>query len=991
MKVTRANRLPQGGQVDRTWPLRFSFDGKDYSGLAGDTLASALLANGVRVVGRSFKYHRPRGIFSAGPEEPNALVELRTGARKEPNTKATTVELFDGLLANSQNRWPSLAFDLMAINQLASPIFVAGFYYKTFMWPTALWEKLYEPLIRRAAGLGHASLEPDPDTYEKATAFCDLLVIGSGPAGLSAALVAGRAGARVILAEEDFALGGRLLGERYEIDGQPGAEWVRPVEMELRSMSNVRLMLRTAVFGVYDTGTFGALERVADHLAIPPLHQPRQRLWKIVAKRSVLAAGAMERPIVFGGNDTPGVMLASAVRTYANRFGVAPGHRVAVFANGDDGWRTAADLARQGIAIAAVIDPRPAVPPEVRALAAGAEVHLGARVRDAHGGLALRRINIVRADRSEVSLDADVLAVSGGWNPTAALATHHGSRTEWSDEKVAFLPGLTPAGMSVAGAAAGRFTTAEALADGARLGAEAATALGFAPRVKESLQTSDERFAVSPLFHVAESRKKSFVDLQNDVTVKDIALAEREGFRSVEQLKRYTTLGMATDQGKTSNVNGLAIMAELTGRTIPQTGSTRSRPPHVPVAIGAFAGLHRDEDFKPRRLTAGHDWARSQGAVFVETGQWLRAQWFARPGETDWLQSVSREVRTVRSAVGICDVSTLGKIALEGPDVGVFLDRVYANTFSTLAVGRARYGLMLREDGMVMDDGTTARLSAESYVMSTTTVNAGKVMQHLEFCHQVLWPELDLRMVSITEQWAQYAVAGPKSRKLLQNLFGPTVDLTDATVPYMAALEMMLGDIPARLFRLSFSGELAYEIAVPARYGEALAHALMVAGAELGVAPYGTEALGVLRIEKGHVAGNELNGQSTARDLGLGKMMSAKKDFVGRVMAGRPGLTDPSRPTLVGLRPVDRSIRLRAGAHLLARGASAEARNDEGYVTSVAFSPELGHWIGLGFLSNGPQRVGETIRAYDALNSSDVEVEVVSPVFIDPEGVRLRA
>ncbi|MDB5505395.1 MAG: sarcosine oxidase, alpha subunit family [Devosia sp.] len=983
-------RLASGGLINRAAPVRFAFDGRDFAGFAGDTVASALLANGVGLVGRSFKYHRPRGVFSAGPEEPNALVELRNGTRREPNTKATTAELFAGLVARSQNRWPSLAFDVLAINQLASPIFVAGFYYKTFMWPAVLWEKLYEPLIRRAAGLGKASVETDPDSYEKATAFCDVLVIGSGPAGLMAALTAGRAGARVIVAEEDFPLGGRLLAETYEIDGMPGAAWTAGVEAELRALPNVRIMRRTVVFGVYDGGTYGALERVSDHLAVPPPHQPRQRLWKLVAKRTVLAAGAIERPVVFGGNDRPGVMLASAVRSYANRFGVAAGERIAVFTTGDDGWRTAGDLLAQGVTVAAVIDPRTEVAPAVRALAGGAEVYLGAMVRDAHGAHGLRRIDVVRADGSSVSIAADVLAVSGGWNPTASLATHHGARTEWSDTKLAFLPGKTPPGLAVAGAAAGNFTTAEALADGVRLGNEAAVALGFTATSIAAIRTSDESFAVAPLFHVAAARTKAFVDLQNDVTVKDIALAEREGFRSVEHLKRYTTLGMATDQGKTSNVNGLAIMAELTGRSIPETGSTRSRPPHVPVAIGAFAGLHKGLDFKPTRLPASHGWAVARGAVFVETGQWLRAQWYPQPGETDWLTSVTREVKAVRGGAGICDVSTLGKIALEGPDVGAFLDRVYANMFSTLPVGRARYGLMLREDGIVMDDGTTARLADERFVMSTTTINAGKVMQHLEFCHQVLWPELDLDMVSVTEQWAQFAVAGPSSRQLLQTLFGPGVDLSDAAVPYMAARELQLDSIPARLFRLSFSGELAYEIAVPARFGAALAGALVTAGAGLGVVPYGTEALGVMRVEKGHVAGNELNGTSTAGDLGLGRMLSSKKDFIGRTMAARPGLVDPARPALVGLRPVDRAQRLRAGAHFLARDAKAEAANDAGYMTSVVFSPELGHWIGLGLLANGPQRHGEIIRAYDALRGEDIAVEVVPPVHVDPEGVRLR-
>jgi sarcosine oxidase subunit alpha len=985
-----SQRLARGGLIDRTKTIRFNFDGKSLQGAAGDTLASALVANGVRLVGRSFKYHRPRGIFSAGTEEPNALVELHSGPRREPNTKATTVELFEGLEAASQNRWPSLAFDIHAINQLASPMLVAGFYYKTFMWPAAFWEKFYEPAIRRAAGLGRLSGEADPDTYEKAYAFCDLLVIGAGPAGLAAALTAGRAGARVILAEDDFVLGGRLNSETHEIDGAPGTIWARRVEEELAALPNVRIMRRTSVFGVYD-GEYGAIERVADHLPVPPAFTPRQRLWKIVARETILATGAVERSIVFGGNDTPGVMLASAMRTYVNRFAAAPGRHIAIFTTSDDGWRTAFDLGKAGVSVTCVVDIRTKVAPEVVSLAGNAQVFLGGRVIDARGGRTLKSIAVLDAIGDRSTLAVDALAVSGGWNPDIALSTHLGSKAAWSEPKAAFLAGELPDGMAIAGAAAGHWTLAEALHDGTVLGADAAARAGRRPRGMLRYRTSDEHYEVKAFWHVAESSKKAFVDLQNDVTDKDVALAAKEGFRSVEHLKRYTTLGMATDQGRTSNVSGLAIMAELTGRTITQTGITRARPPHVPVAIGAFAGLHTGRHFKPTRLTAGHGWAAAQGATFVDAGPWLRAQWFAQPDEADWLQSVTREVRTVRSAVGFCDVSTLGKIALLGPDVGRFLDRIYINTFSTLAVGRVRYGVMLREDGFVMDDGTTARLAPDHWVMSTTTANAGKVMQHLEFCHQALWPELDVQMVSVTEQWTQYAVAGPRSRELLQRLMGDSAELSNEAFPYLACAEFRLGQIPIRLFRLSFSGELAYEIAAPAGYGGALAHTLTDAGRNLGVTPYGTEALSVMRIEKGHVAGNELNGQTVALDLGLGRMMSTKKDFIGRLMAARPALVDPERPGLVGLKPVEAGHRLRAGAHFIARGVSPSPETDEGYMTSTAFSPSLGHWIGLGLLARGGQRIGERIRAYDPVRSGDIEVEVVSPVFVDPEGVRLRA
>jgi sarcosine oxidase subunit alpha len=989
---SQPNRLATVGLVDRNVPLSFTFDGRTYGGFAGDTLASALLASGAKIIGRSFKYHRPRGILTAGSEEPNALVELRSGARREPNTRATVAELYEGLEANSQNRWPSLAFDIGAVNSLLSPLFVAGFYYKTFMWPAVFWEKLYEPLIRRAAGLGRASADADPDTYEKAHAFCDVLVIGAGPAGLAAALAAGRAGAHVILVDEDFLIGGRLNAERSEVDGISGTTWARRSEVELASMQDVRLMPRTTVFGAYDSGVFGAIERVSDHLPVPLAHQPRQRLWKIVARHTVLAAGATERPIVFGGNDRPGVMMASAVRTYANRFGVAPGRRVSVFTTTEDGWRTALDLAAADVEVEAIIDARSDVAPHLvgEAKRIGARLLCGSHVIDTRAFRGLGSIVVRDCDGRVEQLVSDALAMSGGWNPNVGLSTHLGGRPRWSDVISAFVPNDLPRGMIVAGAAGGSFSLAAALREGAAAGAAAAEATGFKAVAAPPPRAADEVVALTPLWHV-DGKGKAFVDFQHDVTDNDIALAAREGFRSVELLKRYTTLGMATDQGRTSNVNGHAIMAALTERAIPDVGTTVFRPPYTPIALGAFAGHHRGKHFRPTRLTAGHRWAAEQGATFVEAGPWLRAQWFARAGETEWLQTVSREVKATRSSVGVCDVSTLGKIDIRGPDAGTFLDHVYVNTFSALPVGKVRYGLMLREDGIVMDDGTSARLASDHYVMSTTTANAAKVMQHLEHGRQVLWPELDVQMVSVTEQWAQYSIAGPNSRRLLKGLLGNAIEVSNAAFPYLACSEFAWRGTMARLFRISFSGELAYEVAVPARYGDAAIRAIMQAGAALDVVPYGTEALSVMRIEKGHVAGNELNGTTTAADLGLGRMMGKKKDFIGRVLAGRPGLIDPSRPALIGIKPVDKSRRLRAGAHFLTRDAEASLENDQGYMTSVAFSPMLGHWIGLGLLARGPERIGERIRLHDPLRDGDLEAEVCSPVFFDPEGVRLHA
>jgi len=915
--------------------------------------------------------------LSAGSEEPNALIELRTGARREPNTKATVAELFAGCEAYSQNRWPSLSFDVGAINSLFAPVLVAGFYYKTFMWPRKLWERVYEPAIRQAAGLGRASQEPDPDRYEKAHLFCDVLVIGAGPAGLAAALTAARSGARVCLCDEDFLLGGRLNSERYEIDGASGSAWARRVEAELSSMHDVRILRRTTVFGAYD-GDFGAIERVCDHLPVPPPHLPRQRLWRIVAKRTVLASGAVERPVVFGGNDRPGVMMASAVRTYLNRFGVAPGRRAAIFTTTDDGWKTASDLTRAGVSVEAVIDARrDAVAPKEACVG---RTWLGAQVTDTHGSKSLRAITIRDRDGNTTRLSVDTLAVSGGWNPAVGLTTHLGHRPKWSDAIAAFIPGELPRGMSVAGAAAGVFSLAGALKTGAAAAGAAAV----------HWQTDDESTGVTPLWSV-ESRSKAFVDFQNDVTTEDVALAAREGYRSVELLKRYTTLGMATDQGRTSNINGLAIMAALTGRAIPEVGTTTFRPPFTPVAIAAMSGAHRGRHSSPTRYTAGHAWAVERGASFVEAGDWLRAQWFATPGESNWLETVTREVQAVRSVVGVCDVSTLGKIDVQGADAAAFLDRVYTNQFSTLPVGKTRYGLMLREDGFVMDDGTTARLDSDRYIMSTTTANAARVMQHLEHARQILWPELDVQLDSATEQWSQYSIAGPRSRQVLERLLQGSLDVSNEAFPYMACAEFKWGGRTARLFRISFSGELAYELAVPACHGDATIRALMAAGEPLGIVPYGLEALGILRLEKGHIAGGELNGTTTAADLGLRRMMSTRKDFIGRVLSQRPALTDPQRAVLVGIKPVDRWAQLRGGSHLVTLRTDPTLENDQGYVTSANYSPMLGQWIGLALLVRGRERLGERIRIYDPLRDGDFEADIVDPVFFDPEGLRLRA
>ncbi|WP_298857681.1 sarcosine oxidase subunit alpha family protein [uncultured Sulfitobacter sp.] len=961
--------------------VRFRFDGVGYNGRVGDTVASALLANGVHLMGRSFKYHRPRGVLTAGSEEPNALITVGRGAHAEPNVRATVQEVYDGLEVFSQSAWPSLKFDAMAVNDLAAPFLVAGFYYKTFMWPKAFWEKVYEPVIRRAAGLGALSGKHNPDTYDKAFAFCDLLVVGSGPAGLMAATVAAEAGLDVILCDEDARMGGRLLAEVEDVDGLPAAEWAAAQIEKLAAMPNVRLMTRTTVTGAYDGGVFGALERVTHH--VPRSAAPIECFWRITARRAVLCAGALERPIAFENNDRPGVMMAGAVRAYVNRWGVAAGQSVVVFGNNDDAHRTARDLHGAGVTVAALIDSR-----------ADAEVgdvpypvHRGAHVVGTKGRMALREV-MVRKGAAEFSVRADCLAMSGGWNPTVHLTCHMNGRPQWREDIAAFVP--TPNAvptLEAVGACNGAFSTAACLAEGMAAAERVVEALGAKVPEVALPEAEDAPYNILPLWAVA-GKGRAWLDFQNDVSVKDVKQAAVENFRSVEHMKRYTTQGMATDQGKNSNVGALAVLADATGRGIPETGVTTFRPPYSPVAIAALGAGAQGKGFAPERLTTSHKQSVEVGAPMIEAGLWYRPSYFPRSGESTWRQSCDREVGYVRRSVGVCDVSTLGKIDIQGPDAGKLLDFVYTGMFSTLKEGRVRYGLMLREDGTVMDDGTCARMGAEHYVMTTTTAAAGDVMRHLEFVCQMLHPEWDVAFTSVTEQWAQFAVAGPKSRELLNGVLETALNNDDW--PFMACGEVSVLGVAGRLFRISFSGEHAYEVAVPARYGAALFAELVRRAEAMEGGAYGMEALNVLRIEKGHITHSEIHGRVTAFDVGMERMISPKKDCVGKVLAAREGLVDPMRERMVGLRPVGAVKSLSAGAHVFEARAAHVHANDQGYVTSVCFSPAVGTMIGLGFVKNGPARMGERMVVRDHVRDLTVEVEICSPVFVDPEGVRVR-
>jgi heterotetrameric sarcosine oxidase alpha subunit len=983
-----AHRLASGGLVDRSVPLDFRFDGRNLAGFSGDTLASALLANDQLLVGRSFKYHRPRGIVTAGASEPNALMTIGKGASSDPNTKATVAELYSGLDARSQNRFPSLKHDFGAINGLLSPFLGAGFYYKTFMWPAAFWEKVYEPIIRKAAGLGRAVLERDPQTYEKCWAHCDLLVVGSGPTGLMAALTGGRAGLRVILADEDFRLGGSLLGETARVNDTSAQDFAETALAELRSLPNVTMMPRTTVFGWYDDNVFGALERVQKHVALPQAKLPVERLWRIVAKRALLATGAEERPLVFGGNDKPGVMMAGALRTYANRFGVVAGKSVAIFTNGSAGYRTAADLVAHGVGIAAIIDSRT----DVSDVAPdGVRVIQSASVIDTKGR---QRVSGAVVERSgfEQTIACDAIGMSGGWNPVIHLACQRGAKAIWSEDLKTFLAPDVGNGLVVAGAAAGRYSLAGCLKDGADKAAIIVADLGFSAATHTTPVVDGE---VDPsftaLWYAPGAKAKAFVDFQNDVHVKDIGLALREGFGHVEHAKRYTTNGMATDQGKLSGINATGLLAAMQGISPADVGTTTFRPFYTPVAFGVLAGTSRDEHAAPVRKSPLHGWAQRNGAVFVDSGLWFRPAYFVRGGEKTWRESTDREVRNVRENAGLCDVSTLGKIEIFGPDAAEFLNRLYCNPFLKLPVGKARYGLMLREDGMVYDDGTTSRLSPGHFVMTTTTALAGGVMSHMEYCAQVLWPELKLCFCSSTDQWAQMAIAGPKARLVVQALVED--DISDAAFPFLAAgIVTLKGGVKARLFRISFSGELAYELAVPAGLGEAVADAIMEEGRAHGICAYGLEALNVLRLEKGHVTHAEFDGRVTPDDAGFGRMVSAQKpDFIGKRLSTRYGLTAADRMQMVGLKPVEADQHIRAGAHLLREGAKPSTLNDQGYVSSACFSPTLGHDIALAFLKSGRERYGERIVVWDKLAGAEVVAEVCNPVFVDPGNAKLNS
>ena len=997
--MAEAFRISGAGRLTPARTARFTFDGKPYSGLEGDTLASAMLANGVHLLGRSFKYHRPRGILSAGAEEPNALVAIeRDAARKTPNVRATVQELYDGLAAHSQNRWPSLSFDVGAVNDLFSPFFSAGFYYKTFMWPKAAWKNLYEPKIRAAAGLGVAPDQPDPDHYSSRFAHCEVLVLGGGASGIAAALAAAETGVRVIVADEQAEFGGALRFESgAKIDGQDGFAWAQGAVAKLAAMDNVRLLPRTTAFGYYAQNFVGLTERVTDHLAAPGHDMPRERLWQVRAKKVVIATGAIERQMVFADNDRPGVMLASAGRAFLNHYGVAVGRNVGVYTANDSAYAAAIDLKKAGVNIAAIVDIRdnPSGPLIDEARSLGIELNFGRGVVKARGKLRVSSIVVQpKNGGAERTIPVDALLMSSGWTPSVHLFSQSRGKVAFDDATRRFLPGTYAQDCVSVGACNGTDSLDASLDVGFAAGESAAkdaggkAAKGSAkPRVDAGEGWTGGMLGAGPGAG-PDTTVKAFVDFQNDVTAKDIRQAVHEGMRSIEHVKRFTTNGMATDQGKTSNMHGLAIAAETLGKEIPEVGLTTFRAPYTPVTFGSIVNHARGDLFDPTRRTATHDWAEAQGAVFEDVGQWKRAWYFPRAGE-DMHAAVNRECVTVRKTAGLFDASTLGKIEVVGPDAAKFMELLYTNPWVKLEPGRCRYGIMLREDGFIYDDGVVGRLAADRFHVTTTTGGAARVMNMMEDYLQTEFPDLNVWLTSISEQWAVIAVQGPNSRDIIAPLV-EGIDMSDEAMPHMSVREGRICGVPTRLFRMSFTGDRGFEVNVPADYGQAVWDALWAEGQKHGACAYGTEAMHVLRAEKGYIiVGQDTDGTVTPNDAGLDWAIGKKKtDFVGIRGLTRPDLVAPGRKQLVGLKTKDPKTVLEEGAQIVANPNQPIPMKMIGHVTSSYWSENCGRSIAMALVVDGRSRMGETL--FVPMPSGVIEVEICPPVFFDEKGGRLN-
>ena len=993
-------RIKDKGYINRNKLINFQFNGKNFTGYEGDTLASALLANGIHLVGRSFKYHRPRGFFAAGVDEPNAKLQVELNGHSEPNVNATEIELVEGLSATSQNCWPSVEFDIGAINNLLNKFFPAGFYYKTFMWPKSFWYKVYEPFIRKAAGLGIASVQKDKERYEHKFEYCDLLVTGSGPAGLASAYAAAKSGAKVILAEDKHRFGGSLLMDDVSIDNLSGKDWSDKIISELKEMPNVTVKNRSQVFGYYDHNMMVMFERVGDHLEKKSEFTPRQRLWYIRCKEVILSTGSIERPIVFGNNDTPGVMLSSGAKEYMKVYGVLVGKKPIIFTNNDSAYETAIEFKNNGVE-PLILDTRKEQNSELvnEAKNKGIEIKFSHAVIKANGYKKVKSaiIGELTEDKSGYkntqTVDCDCICVSGFWTPSVHLASQSGNKLKFNKEIDAFVPDISKQNEVTVGAANGDFTLQNTLNEGFKAGSKVSKKINNkeiniqVPNVTEKNHKVHDKFWCSPL--PKNIKAKRFVDFQNDVAVTDIEIALREGYRSIEHVKRYTTLGMATDQGRTSNLNGLQLVSNIENKIVPEVGHTTFRPPFTPVTIGTIVGREVGKHFMPTRLTPMHDWHIKNNAVFVDAGAWKRPRYYKKGNET-MLEAANREAKNVRDKVGICDVTTLGKIDVKGPDAAEFLNRVYTNAWMKLPIGKARYGVMLREDGMVMDDGTTTRISENHYHMTTTTAQAANVLSHLEYYLQIVWPELNVNVVSTTEQWAGAALAGPKSRDVLSKLF-PNLDVSNEALPFMGYIEGDLFGVPARIFRISFSGELAYEINVQSDHGLFMWEKMMEIGKDYGIQPYGTEALSTLRIEMGHVAGPELDGRTIPYDVSLDGMVSKKKDFIGKRSLSKIAFNQSDRQKIVGLIPTDRKTSIPEGSHLVVEQNAKLPNPKLGHVSSSCWSVENNNPFSLAILKDGKNMIGKKLFAVSPLKNKSIEVEVISSHYVDHEGKRVRS
>jgi len=993
-------RLDNIGYINRDKKISFRFNGKKYFGYEGDTLASALLANGIHLVGRSFKYHRPRGFIGAGVDEPNAKVQLYIKGKTEPNAVATEIELVDGLKAKSQNCWPSVNFDFGAINNLLYKFFPAGFYYKTFMWPKNFWYKVYEPIIRKAAGLGVAPMDPDPERYEHKFEFCDVLVAGSGPSGLSSALAAAKNGARVILAEDKPRFGGSLLNDEVTIGNKKGKDWAEEIILQLKSMPNVIVKNRSQVFGYYDHNMMVMIERTKDHIENPSKYIPRQRLWYIRAKEVILSTGSIERPLVFGNNDRPGIILSSSAKEYLKTYGVIVGKKPIIFTNNDSAYDLAIEFKKNGID-PLVVDVREnsegSVVKEAKNLQIKIKFSCAVANTSGYKKVSSAIVGKLKKDKSGYEslekISCDCICISGNWTPTVHLSSQSGNKLRFDEKIDAFVPNQTKQNESTIGSAKGTFTLKESLEQGFNKGYELSNKI-TKKNSKSVLPTSNERghakhdkFWCMPLPN--NKNYKRCVDFQNDVYVSDIELAIREGFRSIEHVKRYTTLGMATDQGKTSNLNGLQLVSNIENKIVPEVGYTTFRPPYSPVTIGAIVGREVGKHYRPTRKSPMHFWHEKNNAVFVDAGLWLRPRYYKQYNET-LQEAAKREATNVRNNVGVCDVTSLGKIDIKGTDTAEFLNRVYTNAWKKLPVGKARYGVMLREDGIVLDDGTTTRISENHFHMTTTTAQAVNVLAHLEYYLQVVWPELDVNVVSTTEQWAGAALAGPNSRELLSKLF-PETDVSKEALPFMGFIKGDLFGVPARIFRISFSGELAYEINVESGYGIFMWEKIMELGKEMDVEPYGTEALSTLRIEMGHVAGSEIDGRTISSDLSLEGMLSKKKDFIGKRSLNRQAFIEPNREKIVGVVPLDKKTMIPEGSHLVLNSNASLPNPKLGHISASCWSVEHNNPFSLAILKNGKNRIGEKLFALSPLKNKVIPVEIVSSHYVDPKGERVRS